>query len=65
MSADIMALCARVKQMTAHADAVGHQWEPDERARELHALHTATMLLTYLVGLEPPPCQLGAPGLVS
>lgn len=65
MTPEVLALCARVKQMTAHADAVGHQWSPAERALELHALHTQTMRLTHLVGLEPPPCQLGAPGLVS
>ena len=65
MTPEVLALCTRVAAMSAHADAVGHQWAPNERVRELHALHTATMLLTYLVGLEPPPCCLCAPGLVS
>lgn len=63
MSSDIMALCARVERMTAIAQEFADQWSPTERLSALHELHSANMLLTWLIGASTPPCPLGAVGV--
>lgn len=59
-----MTLCARVEAMTEIAREFADQWTTAERLCALHELHSANMLLTYLIGDPTPPCPLGAPGVL-
>lgn len=64
MTSEVLALCARVEAMTELAREFADQWTPEQKLCALHELHSANMLLTWLIGDPTPPCPLGAHGVL-